>query len=93
MITLRYAFRSCWFKVSITLRIDKGNTFIIIIYVYFMIFIQRYIYMYKVNKRINMASLFIGMTKFAAVRIHDYLKSYTSANLSGASFTEWDYRK
>ena len=92
MITLRYAFRSCWFKVSITLRIDKGNTFIIIIYVYFMIVIQD-IYLYKVNKRINMASLFIGMTKFAPVRIHDYLKSYTSANLSGTYFSDWDYRK
>ena len=45
---IQVSLRSCWFKASITLRIDRGNTFIMI-YVYFMIFIQdicTYIYIY-----------------------------------------------
>ena len=42
---IQVGFRSCRFKASITLRIDRGITFIII-YVYFMIFIQDiYIYL------------------------------------------------
>ena len=43
---MQVSFRNYWFKASITLRIDRGNTFIII-YVYFIIFIQDiYIYIF-----------------------------------------------
>ena len=39
---IQVSFRNCWFKASITLRIDRGNT-----YVYFLIFIQDiYIFIY-----------------------------------------------